>query len=121
MIVFPHYDLRQMMRTYVDLRSPVAAPAPRAPSPAPTPRATRSSGALLEIEEQHMAIGAMVEAEAESEFEFTFDSSDDDYHQPIPNLPPRSHERKAGSSSINLALLAILDRMRADQKRMAEE
>ena len=63
----------------------------------------------------------MVEAEAEVEFEFTSDNSDDDYHQPILNLPPRSHNHEVGSSSIDPALLAILDRMRDDQQRMAEE
>ena len=68
-----------------------------------------------------MTIGAMTEAEAEGEFEFTSDSSDDEYHQPIPDLPPRSHDHEAGSSSIDPALLAILNRMRADQQRMAED
>jgi len=41
--VFPHYHLCQMVRTHVDLRAPMAAPAPRALAPAPTPRATSSS------------------------------------------------------------------------------
>jgi hypothetical protein len=73
-------------------------------------------------EEQDIAIGLVAEAEAEGEFEFTSDSLDDDYHQPIPDLPPRQHDREAGSStSTDPALIAILDRMRADQQRMAED
>jgi len=53
------------------------------------------------------------------------DSSDDDY-QDIPQMPPRRHDHEAGSSSsapptpqTDLALLAILERMRQDQARQA--
>ena len=50
------------------------------------------------------------------------DSSDDDY-QDIPRIPPQRHDSKAGGSSsappqpplTDLALLAILERMRQDQ------
>ena len=49
------------------------------------------------------------------------DSSDDDY-LPIPQMPPRRHDAEAGSSSsappalqMNLALIAILERMQQDQ------
>jgi hypothetical protein len=78
---------------------------------------------MLEIEEQQdIAIGAVADVEAEGEFEFTSDSSDDDYHQPILDLPPWQHDHEAGSStSTDLALIAILDTMRADQQRMAED
>ena len=109
--VFAHYDPQQMMRTHVHLRAPVPPPAPRGPAPAPTPRGTRSSGAVRETEEeQDVAIGSVAEAEAEGEFDFTMDNSDDDYHLPIPDLPPRWHDREASSSttSMDLALLAIL-------------
>ena len=51
------------------------------------------------------------------------DNSDDDY-QVIPQMPPRRHDHEAGSSSsaphapqIDLALFAILERMRQDQAR----
>jgi len=44
------------------------------------------------------------------------DSLDDDYHLPIPDLPPQQHDREAGSSTtIDSTLLAILEVMRADQ------
>ena len=55
------------------------------------------------------------------------DSSDDDY-QAIPQMPPQRHDHEAGSSSlappasqIDPALLAILERMRQDQARQAQE
>jgi len=55
------------------------------------------------------------------------DSSDDDY-QPVPQMPPRQHDAEAGSSSLapptpqtDPALLAILERMRQDQARQAQE
>ena len=55
------------------------------------------------------------------------DSSDDDY-QTIPQMPPRRHDAEAGSSSsappaphTDPALLAILERMRQDQARQAQE
>ena len=55
------------------------------------------------------------------------DSTDDDY-QDIPQMPPRRHDHEAGSSSLappapqtNPALLAILERMRQDQARQAQE
>jgi len=66
MMVFPHYDLRQLMRTHVDLRAPVPPPAPRGSAPAPTSRATRSLGVVLEKEEeQDTMIGLVAKAEAE--------------------------------------------------------
>ena len=55
------------------------------------------------------------------------DSSDDDYRA-IPQMPPRRHDHEAGSSSsappapqTNPTLLAILERMRQDQARQAQE
>ena len=58
------------------------------------------------------------------------DSSDEDY-QPIPHMPARAHDREAGGSSLappqpqppqtDPALLAILERMRQDQVRQAQE
>ena len=55
------------------------------------------------------------------------DSSDEDYRD-IPHMPPRQHDHEAGSSSsappaqqIDPALLAILERMRQDQARQAQE
>ena len=55
------------------------------------------------------------------------DSSDEDYHD-IPQMPPRRHDHEAGSSSLapsapqtDPALLAILERMRQDQARQAQE
>ena len=55
------------------------------------------------------------------------DSSDDDYRD-IPQMPPRRHDHEAGSSSLAPptqqtypALLAILERMRLDQARQAQE
>jgi len=56
-------------------------------------------------------------------FDFASDTSDDDYQLPIPDLPQRQHDHEAGGSSTttNLALLAILEGMRADQQRAAEE
>ena len=55
------------------------------------------------------------------------DSSDDGY-QPIPQMPPRRYDHEAGSSSLaplapqtDPALLAILERMRQDQARQAQE
>jgi len=92
--------------------------------PPPSPRATRSSGAVHETkEEQDTAIGAFADAEAEEEFEFASDSSDDDYRFSVPDLPPRQHDHEAGgsSSATDLTLLAILEGMRADQRRAAEE
>ena len=66
---------------------------------------------------------AVVDAEAEEKIEFACDSSDDDYLLPIPDLPPRQHDHEAGgsSSATDTALLAILEEMRADQQRAAEE
>ena len=55
------------------------------------------------------------------------DSSDDDY-QPVPRMPPQRHDHEDGSSSsappalqTGPALLAILERMRQDQARQAQE
>ena len=55
------------------------------------------------------------------------DSSDEDYRD-IPQMPPRRHDHKAGSSSLapsaqqtDPTLLAILERMRQDQARQAQE
>ena len=56
------------------------------------------------------------------------DSLDDDY-QSIPQMAPRPHDREvSGSSSappqppqIDLALLAVLERMRQDQAHQAQE
>ena len=55
------------------------------------------------------------------------DSSDDDY-QPIPQMSPRRHDAEAGSSSsappapqTDPTLLAILEWMRQDQARQAQE
>ena len=55
------------------------------------------------------------------------DSSDDDY-QPIPQMPPRRHDAEADSSSLvppapqtDPALLTILERMRQDPARQAQE
>ena len=112
-----------MLRAHHDLRAP---PPPRAPCrqvPPPCPRGTRSSGAVLETEkEQDIAIGAFADAEAE-EFDFASDSSDDNYSLPVPDLPSRPHDHKArgSSSASDPALLAILEGMRADQRRAAEE
>ena len=92
--------------------------------PPPSPRATRSSGAVPETKkEKDITIGAVADAEAEEEFEFASDSSYDDYRLPIPDLPPRPHDHEArgSSSAIDLALLAILEGMRVDQRRAAEE
>ena len=36
---------------------------------------------------------------AKEEFEFASDSSDDDYHLPVPELPPRQHDHEVGGSS----------------------
>ena len=113
-----------MLRAHHDLRAPPPAPAPCGQVPPPSPRATHSSGAVPEIEEeQHIAIGTVVDAEAEEGFEFASDSSEDDYHLPIPDLPLRQHDHEAGgsSSAIDLDQLAILEVMRADQRRAAKE
>jgi len=123
-IVFPHYDPRQMLRAHYDLRAPPPPPAPRGQMPPPSPRATRSSGAVPETEEeQDIAIGAFADAETEEDFEFASDSSDDDYHLPVPDLPPRQHDHEVGgsSSATDPALLAIREGMRADQRRADEE
>jgi hypothetical protein len=73
-------------------------------------------------EEQDIAIGSVAEAEVEVEFDFTLDSLDDDYHQPIPDLPPRQHDHEAGSStSMDPALQAILEVMTVDQQQMARQ
>ena len=97
--VLPHYDARQMLRAHHDLRAPPPPPAPRGQVPPPSPRATRSSGVVPEIEEQDIAIGAFADVEAKEEVEFASDSSDDDYHHPILDLPPRQHDHEAGGSS----------------------
>jgi hypothetical protein len=122
--VFPHYDPRQMLRAHYDLRAPPPPTAPHGPVPPPSPRGTRSSGAVPETkEEQDIAIGAFADAEAEEGFDFASDSSDDDYRPPVPDLPPRTHDHEAGgsSSASDPTLLAILEGMRADQRRAAEE
>jgi hypothetical protein len=116
--LFPHYDPRQMMRAHVNLQAPAPPLAPCGRAPPVSPRATHSSGAVPETkEEQDIAIGSVADAEAEGEFDFASDSSDDDYHLPIPDLPLRQHDHEAGGSSttIDPALLAILEGMRADQ------
>jgi len=124
--VFSHYDPRQMMSTHVDLRAPAPPQASRGRAPPASPRATRSSGVVPETEEeQDVAIGSVADAETEDEgeFDFAIDSSDDDYQLPIPNLPPRQHDHEAGgsSSTIDPALLATLEGIKADQQRAAEE
>ena len=122
--VFPHYDPQQTLRVHHDLRAPPPPLAPRGQVPPPSPRATLSSRVVLETEEeQDIAIGVVVDAEVEEKFEFASDSSDDDYLLPIPDLPSRQHDHEAGgsSSATDLALLAILEGMRADQRRAAEE
>jgi len=122
--VFPHYDPRQMLRAHHDLRATPPPRAPRVPVPPPSPRGTRSIGAVPETEEQQdIAIGAFADVEAEGEFDFASDSSDDDYHPPVSDLPLRAHDHEAGgsSSASDPALLAILEGMRADQRRVAEE
>ena len=55
------------------------------------------------------------------------DSSDEDYRD-IPQMPPHRHDHEAGSSSsapptpqTDSALLTILERMRQDQARQAQE
>ena len=113
-----------MQRAHHDLRAPPPPPAPRGLVPPLSPRGTRSSGAVLETEEeQDVTIGAFANAEAEEEFDFALDSSDDDYYLPVPDLPPRPHDHEAGgsSSAMDPALLAILEGMRADQRRTAKE
>jgi len=47
-IVFPHYDPRQMMRAHVDLRALAPPPAPRGRAPPASPKATHSLGVVLE-------------------------------------------------------------------------
>jgi len=92
--------------------------------PPPSPRASRSIGGVLEIvEEQDIAIGAVADAAAIGEIEFVSDSSNNDYHLPIRDLPPRQHGHEAGgsSSATDPTLLAILEWMMADQQRAAEE
>jgi len=113
-----------MLRAHHDLRATPPPHAPRGPVPPPSPRGTRSTIAVPETEEQQdIAIGAFADAEAEGEFDFASDSSDDDYHPPVSDLPPRAHDHEAGgsSSASDPALLAILEGMRADQRRAAEE
>jgi len=116
--VFHHYDPRQMLRAHHDLRATPPPRAPRGPVPPPSPRSTRSTAAVPETEEQQdIAIGAFADAEAAS------DSSDDDYQPSVSDLPPRAHDHEAGgsSSASDPALLAILEGMRADQRRAAED
>jgi len=113
-----------MLRAHHDLRATPPPRAPRGPVPPPSPRGTRSTGAVPETEEQQdIAIGAFVDAEAEGEFVFASDSSDDDYRPPVSDLPLRAHDHEGGgsSSATDPALLAILEGMRADQRRVAEE
>jgi hypothetical protein len=115
--VFPHYNPRKMMRKHVDLRAPTPPLAPHGRAPPTSPRATHSSGAVPETEEeQDVAIGSVADAETKEEFDFATDSSDDDYQLPILDLPPRQHDHKVGgsSSATDLALLVILEGMRAD-------
>jgi len=122
--VFPHYDPRQMLRAHHNLRATPPLRAPRGPVPPPSPRGTRNSGAVPETEEQQdIAIGAFADAEAEGEFDFASDSSDDDYRPPVSDLPSRAHDHEAGGSlsATNPALLAIIEGMRADQRKAAEE
>jgi len=80
-------------------------------------------GESQRLRRSRTAIGAVADAEAEEEIEFATDNSDDDYHLPILDLPPRQHDHEAGgsSSATDPALLAILEGMRADQWRAAEE
>ena len=77
---------------------------------------------IAAIEEQQL--DAQQEGMVESD---PSDSLDDDY-QDIPQMPPRRHDHEAGSSSsappapqTDPALLAILERMRQDQARQAQE
>jgi len=123
--VFPHYDPKQMLRAHHNLRATPPPRAPRGPVPPPSPRVARSTAAVPETEEQQdIAIGAFADAEAEGEFDFASDnsddsdSSDDDYRPPVSDLPPRAG---GSSSASDHALLAILEGMRADQRRAAEE
>jgi len=51
-MVFPHYDPRQMLRADYDLRAPPPPPAARGQVPPPSPRGSRSSGIVLETEEE---------------------------------------------------------------------
>ena len=101
----------------MDLRAPAPPLAPHGRAPPASPKATHSSGVVPEIEEeQDIAIGSVIEAEVEGEFDFAFDCSNGDYQLPIPDLPPMQHDHEAGGSSTatDLALLAILEGMRAD-------
>jgi hypothetical protein len=69
-----------------------------------------------------LAIGPVAEVEDKGEFDFAIDSTDDDYQLPILDLPPRQHDCEAGSSTTtDTDLHAILEGMRADQHRAAEE
>ena len=113
-----------MLRAHHDLRAPPPPRAPHGQVPPPSPRGTRSSGVVPETEEeQDIAIGAFADAEAEEDVDFASDSLDDDYCLPVPDLPLRPHDHEAGGSSTatDPALLAILEGMRADQRRAAEE
>ena len=113
-----------MLRAHHDLRAPPPPHAPCGQVPPPSPKRNCSSGAVPETEEeQDVAIGAFADVEAEEEFDFVSNSSDDDYRLPVPDLPPRTHDHEAGgsSSASDPALLAILEGMRADQRRAAEE
>ena len=118
-IEFPAYNLTQMLCHSV-VRPP-SQPRRRPDMPESTAQQDETIRGIAAIEEEELAQQEGMVVSDPS------DSSDDDY-QPIPRMPPRRHDHEVGSSSsapptpqTDPALLAILERMRQDQARQAQE
>ena len=97
---------------------------------------TRQSGPVPQTEQQQdeaiedLADTEMADLDArpdDAQDDLLSDSSDEDY-MPLPRMLRRAHDSEAGGSGsapahaqIDPTLIAILDRMQAEQQRQAEE
>ncbi|XP_066351719.1 uncharacterized protein [Miscanthus floridulus] len=99
MTEFPHYNTRQLIQG----------------------RQQRDEAIRAIAEAELAQTEAQPEDDTSSDDDFLSDSLDEDY-RPIPHMPPREHDHKAGGSSLappqppqtDPTLLAILERMRED-------
>jgi hypothetical protein len=87
----PQYNMSQMFR-HSNGRTP-SQPSHRPEVPETTAKQDAAIQVVAEMEEEQLDAQQEVEVESDPS-----DSSDDDY-QPIPQMPPRPHDREASGSS----------------------
>ena len=117
---FPAYNLTQMIRHSTPTAPSQPCRRPEVLETAAQQDDTIRGIAAIEEEQLDAQQEGMVESDPS-------DSSDEDYRN-IPQMPPQQHDHEAGSSrsapsapQTDLALLSILEWMRQDQVRQAQE